>query len=170
MAHGAVCRFGSQILVETTMKLLLLQDVENLGEEGDIVTVKDGFGRNYLIPQRLATVASDGIVRHRKEIQRQRSRRVAKEREDAESLKKELESARVVVAAKVGEGNRIFGTVTSQQVAMELGKQGFDVDRKDIDIAEDIRVTGVYTATVQVFKDLEARVTIEVISEAGAES
>lgn len=152
------------------MKLLLLQDVENLGEEGDIVTVKDGFGRNYLIPQRLATVASDGIVRHRKEIQRQRSRRVAKEREDAESLKKELESARVVVAAKVGEGNRIFGTVTSQQVAMELGKQGFDVDRKDIDIAEDIRVTGVYTATVQVFKDLEARVTIEVISEAGAES
>ncbi len=152
------------------MKLLLLQDVENLGEEGDIVTVKDGFGRNYLIPQRLATVASDGIVRHRKEIKRQRSRRVAKEREDAESLKKELESARVVVAAKVGEGNRIFGTVTSQQVAMELGKQGFDVDRKDIDIAEDIRVTGVYTATVQVFKDLEARVTIEVISEAGAES
>lgn len=152
------------------MKLLLLQDVENLGEEGDIVTVKDGFGRNYLIPQRLATVASDGIVRHRKEIQRQRSRRVAKEREDAESLKKELESARVVVAAKVGEENRIFGTVTSQQVAMELGKQGFDVDRKDIDIAEDIRVTGVYTATVQVFKDLEARVTIEVISEAGAES
>lgn len=152
------------------MKLLLLQDVENLGEEGDIVTVKDGFGRNYLIPQRLATVASDGIVRHRKEIQRQRSRRVAKEREDAESLKKELESARVVVAAKVGEENRIFGTVTSQQVAMELGKQGFDVDRKDIDIAEDIRVTGVYTATVHVFKDLEARVTIEVISEAGAES
>lgn len=152
------------------MKLLLLQDVENLGEEGEIVSVKDGYGRNYLIPQRLATVASEGMVRHREEIQRQQSRKIAKEREDAERLKTELESARVVIAAKVGEGNRIFGTVTSQQIAMELGKQGFEVDRKDVELDEDIRVTGVYTARVSVFKGLEARVTIEVISESGAES
>lgn len=152
------------------MKLILLQDVENLGEEGDIVTVKDGFGRNYLIPQRLATVASEGVVRHREEIQRQRSRKVAKEREDAEALKEQLENARVAIAAKVGEENRIFGTVTSQQIAMELGKQGFEVDRKDIELDEDIRVTGVYTATVRVYKGLDAKVTVEVISESGAES
>ena len=152
------------------MKLILLQDVDNLGEEGDIVTVKDGYGRNYLIPQRMATVASEGVVRHREEIQRQRSRKVAKEREDAEALKEQLENARVAIAAKVGEENRIFGTVTSQQIAMELGKQGFEVDRKDIELDEDIRVTGVYTATVRVYRGLDAKVTIEVISESGADS
>ncbi len=152
------------------MKLLLLQDVENLGDEGEIVTVKDGYGRNYLIPQRLATVASQGMVRHREEIQRQRSRKIAKEREDADQLKNQLEKARVAIAAKVGEENRIFGTVTSQQVAMELSKQGFEIDRRDVTLDEEIRVTGVYTATVQVFKGVEAKVTIEVISESGAES
>lgn len=152
------------------MKLVLLQDVDNLGEEGDIVSVKDGYGRNYLIPQRLARVASDGIVRHREEIQRQRSRKIARQREDADDLKQQLEAARVVIAAKVGEGNRIFGSVTSQQIAVELGKQGFEVDRKDVELEEDIRVTGVYTATVRVFKGVEARVTVEVISETAAES
>lgn len=151
------------------MKILLLQDVDNLGEEGDIVTVKDGYGRNFLIPQRLATIASEGTVRHREEIQRQRARKFAKEKEDAESLKKELENARVVIAAKVGEENRIFGTVTSQQISFELSKQGFEIDRKDIELDEDIRVTGVYTATAKIRKDVEAKVTIEVISESGGE-
>ncbi len=152
------------------MKLVLLQDVENLGEEGDIVTVKDGYGRNYLIPRRLARVASDGLVRHREEIQRQRARKIAKQREDAEKLKEQLEGVRVVIAAKAGEGNRIFGSVTSQQIAVELRKQGFEIDRKDVELDEDIRVTGVYSATVRVFKGVDARVTIEVISEGAADS
>lgn len=151
------------------MKLLLLQDVDNLGEEGEIVTVKDGYGRNYLIPQRLARVASEGMVRHREEIKRQQSRKIAKQHEDAEALKEQLEGTKIVIAAKVGEENRIFGTVTSQQVAIELGKQGFDIDRKDVTLDEEVRMTGVYTATVQVYKGLEAKVTIEVISESGGE-
>lgn len=149
------------------MKLLLLQDVENLGEEGEIVTVKDGFGRNYLIPQRMAAIASDGIIRHHAEIERQRSRKIAQAREDAEALKKQIESAGVVIAAKVGEENRIFGTVTSQQVAVELGKQGFEIDRKDVELDEDIRMIGVYSATVKLRHGLSASLKIEVISEAG---
>lgn len=149
------------------MKLLLLKDVENLGEKGEIVTVKDGFGRNYLIPQRMAAIASDGIIRHHKEIERQRARKIAQAREDAESLKEQIESAKVVVAAKVGEEDRIFGTVTSQQIAVELGKQGFDVDRKDVELDEDIRMIGVYTATVKLQHGLSATLKVEVISDSG---
>lgn len=149
------------------MKLLLLKDVENLGEEGDIVTVKDGYGRNYLIPRRAARIASDGVVRHHKEIERQRSRKIAQVRENAEALKEQIESTKVVIAAKVGEENRIFGTVTSQQLAVELSKQGFDVDRRDIELDEDIRMIGVYTATVKIYRSVNASLQVEVISESG---
>lgn len=149
------------------MKLLLLKDVENLGEEGEIVTVKDGYGRNYLIPQRMAAIASDGVVRHHQEIGRQRARKIAQVQENAESLKEQLQSTKVVIAAKVGEENRIFGTVTSQQIAVELNKQGFDIDRKDIDLDEDIRMIGVYTATVKIYRTVNATLKVEVISESG---
>lgn len=149
------------------MKLILLKDVENLGEEGEIVTVKDGYGRNFLIPQRLGRVASQGAVRHQEEIRRQRSRKVAKVREDAAAIKEQLEGAQVVIAAKTGEENRIFGTVTSQQVSLELNKQGFEVDRRDIELDEDIRMIGVYTATVKIHREINAKVKIQVISESG---
>ena len=149
------------------MKLILLQDVENLGEEGDIVTVKDGYGRNYLIPQRLGRVASEGAVRHQQEVKRQRSRKLAMVREDAAAIKEQLDEANVVIAAKTGEENRIFGTVTSQQVAVELNKQGFEIDRRDVELDEDIRMIGVYTATVKVHRDIQAKVKIQVISESG---
>ncbi len=152
------------------MQLILLKDVEKLGEEGDIVTVKNGYGRNYLIPQRLARVASEGAIRQQQEIQRQSSRKKAKVREDAVAFKEQLEGAQVVIAAKTGEENRIFGTVTSQQVAVELNKQGFEVDRRDIELEEDIRMIGVYSATVKIRQDISATVKIQVISEASGEA
>lgn len=149
------------------MKLLLLKDVDKLGEEGDIVDVKDGYGRNYLIPQQKATMASKGIIRHHQEIERQRARKRAQAQENAEEIKKQLESTKVVIAAKVGEENRIFGTVTSQQLAVELSKQGFEIDRRDIELDEDIRMIGVYSATVKLHRDVAATVKVEVISESG---
>jgi large subunit ribosomal protein L9 len=152
------------------MKLILLRDVDKLGEEGEIVTVKDGYGRNFLIPQRLARVASDGAVRHQKEIQRQSSRKHAKVREDAEKVKAQLDNAQVVIAARTGEENRIFGTVTSQQVAVELNKQGFEIDRRDLELDEDIRMIGVYSATVKIFREISATVKIQVISESSGDA
>ncbi len=152
------------------MKLILLQDVDNLGEEGSVVTVKDGYGRNYLIPQRLARVASDGAIRHQKEIQRQRARKHAKVREDAEAIKEQLEGVQVVIAAKTGEENRIFGTVTSQQVAVELNKQGFEIDRRDVELEEEIRMIGVYTASVKIHREITASVKIQVISESSGDA
>lgn len=152
------------------MKLILLEDVENLGEEGSIVTVKDGYGRNFLIPRRLARVASDGAIRHQQEIQRQRARKHARAREDAEAMKAQLEGAHVVIAAKTGEGNRIFGTVTSQQVAVELNNQGFEIDRRDVQLDEEIRMIGVYSATVKIHRDVSASVKIQVISESSGDA
>ena len=149
------------------MKLILLEDVDNLGEEGEIVDVKDGYGRNYLIPQGLARIATPGTVKARQEEMRQAARRRAKEREDAEGLARELESIEIPIMAKVGEENRIFGTVTSQQIAVELAKRGFDIDRRDIEMNEDIRMIGVYTATVKLAKGVEAQVKVRVMPESG---
>lgn len=147
------------------MKILLLQDVENLGHEGDIVTVRDGYGRNYLIPGRMAVLASDSVVRHQEEIVRQRARKIAREIGDAERVKEQLEAAKVVIAAKVGQENRIFGTVTPTQIAEALGQQGFRIDRKHIAPDEDIRMLGVYTATVHVRKNVSASLKVEVVAE-----
>lgn len=149
------------------MQVILLNDVEHLGESGEVHKVADGYGRNYLIPQGLARVATDGVVRHQREIQRQQERKQVAKKEGAEDLKEELEDMQVVFTAKVGEDNRIFGTVTNQQVAVELNNRGFDVDRRDIELDEEIRFVGAYTATVDVYEDVEATLDIQVIPESG---
>jgi len=149
------------------MEVILLDDVEHLGEAGEIHEVADGYGRNYLIPQGLARVATDGAVRQIKEDQRQQARKQAAKKDQAEELKKELEGMQVVFSAKTGEDNRIFGTVTTQQIAVELGNRGFDIDRKDIELDEDIRQVGVYTATIDLHEDVTASLDIQVIPESG---
>lgn len=149
------------------MKVILLDDVDHLGESGEVHEVADGYGRNYLIPQGLARVATDGAVRHQREIQRQQARKQAVKEEQAEELKEELEDMQVVFTAKVGEDNRIFGTVTTQQVAVELSNRGFDIDRRDIQLDEDIRYVGAYTATIDLHEDVSADLDIQVIPESG---
>lgn len=149
------------------MKVILLDDVDHLGESGEVHEVADGYGRNYLIPQGLARVATDGAVRHQREIQRQQARKQAVKEEQAEELKEELEDMQVVFTAKVGEDNRIFGTVTTQQVAVELSNRGFDIDRRDIQLDEDIRYVGAYTATINLHEDVSAALDIQVIPESG---
>ena len=149
------------------MDVILLKDVEHLGEAGEIHEVADGYGRNYLIPQGMARVATDGAVRHQREIQRQQARKQAAKKEKAEELKKELEDMQVVFSAKTGEDNRIFGTVTTQQIAVELSNRGFDISRRDISLDEEIRQVGVYTATISLREDVSATLDIQVIPEAG---
>lgn len=99
------------------MKVLLLEEMENLGEAGDIVDVKDGYGRNFLIPRGMAKMATSGVVKAWQEERRQASRKLSKAKEDAEALAKEMAGVEVVVFAKVGEENRIFGSVTPVHVA-----------------------------------------------------
>jgi large subunit ribosomal protein L9 len=149
------------------MKVILLQDIENLGEEGEIVTVKPGFGRNYLIPQGQALIATKGAVKARHEEMRQQARKRSQAKDDAEALKRQLDQSEIVVEAKVGEENRIFGTVTSQQVAVKLALQGYKIDRRNVELAEDIRMVGVYTAHVKLHTDVVAQLKVRVVPEGG---
>ncbi len=150
------------------MKVILTQDVEHLGEKGEIHEIADGYGRNYLIPQGMARVATDGAVKQLHEEEQQAARKQAAKKDDAVSIKEELEDMQVVFTAKVGEDNRIFGTVTTQQIAVELSNRGFDIDRRDISLDEDIRHVGQYTAEIDVYKDVTARLSIQVIPESGS--
>jgi large subunit ribosomal protein L9 len=149
------------------MQVILLNDVEHLGETGEVHEVADGYGRNYLIPQGLARVATDGAIRQLRDERRQQARKQAAKKEEAEKIKKELEDMQVVFSAKVGEDNRIFGTVTTQQIAVELTNRGFTIDRRDIALDEDIRYVGAYTATISLRDDVEASLDIQVIPESG---
>ncbi len=144
------------------MKVILKKDIPKLGDEGQIVTVKNGYGRNFLIPQGLAKLATDGAIREHEEMMRQASRKIAQRREENEKLAADLEKVEVAVEVKVGEENRIFGTVTPTQVGVQLGKQGFDIDRRRIELDEDIKVLGVYTATIKLTSDISAQVKVRV--------
>lgn len=145
------------------MKIILLTDIHNLGSEGDVISVKNGYGRNWLIPQGLAQMATPGAVRAFEDQMRQQARRRAQEFNNAEEIKNQLENTVVKVEAKVGEENRIFGTITSQQVALELTMQGFNLDRRIITLNEDIRVLGEYTATVKLHADVHAQLSVHVV-------
>ena len=145
------------------MKVILLTDVPNLGNEGEVISVKNGYGRNWLIPQRLAQMATPGEVRAFEDQMRQQARRRAQERNNAEEIKNQLENAVVNIEAKVGEENRIFGTITSQQVALGLAVQGFNIDRRIITINEDIKVLGEYTATIKLHAEVHAQLSVHVV-------
>ncbi|CAM3312954.1 50S ribosomal protein L9 [Rhodothermus bifroesti] len=148
------------------MKVLLLQDVEKLGHEGEVVTVRDGYGRNYLIPKGLAIQATPSVLKDLAERQRQQARKRARLREEADRMAAELAKTEVVIRAKVGEENRIFGTVTAAQVAEHLSRQGFEIDRRRIEMPEDIRMLGVYTARIRLHPEVTATVKIRVEPEA----
>lgn len=152
------------------MKVILLKDIPKLGEEGEVVGVKDGYGLNYLIPQGLAILATKSAVKNNAELKRQASRKLTQKREEQKQLAEQLSKAEVVVQVKVGAENRIFGTVTPTQVAVQLAQQGFDVDRRNIELTEDIKVLGVYTADVRLSAEAIGHVKVRVEAEASEEA
>lgn len=140
-----------------------MNDVKNLGNEGDVVSVKNGYGRNWLIPQGLAQMATPGVVRALEDQMRQQARRRAQERNNAEEIRNQLENVVVKVEAKVGAENRIFGTITPQQVALGLALQGFKIDRRTVTLNEDIKVLGEYKATVKLHAEIHAQLSVHVV-------
>ncbi len=152
------------------MKIILLQDMENLGEEGQVVGVKNGYGRNFLIPNKMGRLATPNAIRAWEEERRQSARKLAQKKGDAENLAKEIESLELVVTAKVGEENRIFGSVTSQDIAIALATHGIQIERKQIQLDEDIRTLGVYSATIKVHSEVSCQVKVRVDSELAASS
>ncbi|MGA7305234.1 MAG: 50S ribosomal protein L9 [Rhodothermales bacterium] len=148
------------------MKVILKQDVDTLGSTGDIVNVKNGYGRNFLIPRGLAVLATSSNVKVAEENRRQTSHRLERLINDAQELAKRLERLEIVIPARVGEESRIFGTVTTQQIAEALAAKGVEIDRRKIELHEEIRALGVYPASVKLHGDVVAEVKIQVVPEA----
>ena len=147
------------------MEIILKEDVINLGYKNDIVKVKDGYGRNYLIPQGKAVIATESAKKVLAENERQRAHKLAKIKADAEAQAAKLNGVKVVISAKVNEDGTIFGGVGAAQVAEALAAKGFEVDRKAI-VAETVKTIGEYTATINLHKEVKAEVAFEVVAEA----
>lgn len=148
------------------MEVLLKKNMSNLGEKDEIVTVKNGYGRNYLIPRGIAVIATESVKKMNAETLRQRAHKLEKIKLEAEKLAKKLEKAKIVVGAKVGEQGKIFGSVTNVQLASSLKEAGYDIDRKDIKLADSsIKTIGKYKAEVKVFKGITVNIEFEVAED-----
>ncbi len=147
------------------MEIILKQDVKNLGYKDEIVKVKNGYAANYLIPQGFAIMATPSAKKVLAENLRQKAHKEAKLRADAEALAANLSAAAVKVAAKVSSNGKVFGSVSNIQIAEALAALGFNVDRKDIEIAgaDNVKEVGTYEAIVKCYRDIKATVNFEVV-------
>ena len=147
------------------MELILVEDVAGLGYKNDIVSVKKGYGRNYLIPQGKAVIASESARKVLAENLKQRAHKLAKIKADAEELAAKLAPVALTIATKVSATGTIFGAVTNIQIAEALAKLGFEIDRKTIVVKDTVKEVGSYTATVKLHKEVSVEVPFEVVAE-----
>jgi len=148
------------------MEVILNQDVKGLGYKYDIVKVRPGYGRNFLIPRGIATLATESNKKVQAETLKQRSFKEEKLRKEATVNAEKLATVTLKVGAKAGDSGKIFGSVTNIQIAEALKAQGFDVERKNIELnTESIKNLGTYSAKVRLFKEVVANVNFEVVSE-----
>jgi len=148
------------------MKIILREDVEKLGKAGEVVKVKDGFGRNYLIPRKLAVLAN---VRNMKALDHDRrtiETRAKKTRKTAEATAATLSAVSLILPAKAGEEGKLFGAITSRDIAEALGKAGVTVDRKAIQLADPIKQVGDYKVKIRVATDVLPEISVSVVPEA----
>lgn len=147
------------------MQVILKEDVVNLGYKDDVVTVKDGYGRNYLIPQGKAVIASPSAKKVLAENLKQRAHKLEKIKADAQEMATKLEGVALTIGAKTSSTGTIFGSVTNIQVAEALEKLGFTVDRKIIYIKESVKEVGNYKAQIKLHKEVSVEIPFEVVSE-----
>ena len=147
------------------MKIILRQDHQKLGKVGDLVDVKDGFARNYLIPRNIGYQATDGNLRALEEEKHQQTRRLGKEASKAQKLAVELEKTSITLKMKVGEDEKLFGAVTSQMIADSLLEKGFTLDKRIIEIEEPIKALGIYSVGLKLHPTVEAKVKVWVVRE-----
>lgn len=148
------------------MQVILTQAVRNLGAPDDVVKVKPGYGRNFLIPQGLAVLATSSRLKALEEKQKQAAHKQEFLQEQAAAEVEKLQSVKIVIETLAGADGKLFGSVTPLMIANQLKEQGYDIDRRKITI-EDIRSTGEYTATVHLHKAVKADIAIEVIKAEG---
>ena len=148
------------------MDIILLEDVENLGAKDDMVNVKDGYARNFLIPQKKAIAATATAIKVMEENKKQRAHKEARLREEAQAIADKLINKKVKIGAKVSSSGKIFGSVNTIQVAEAINKKGFEIDRKQITLPSDsIKEAGTYTAKIKLFKDVIVELEFDVVGE-----
>ncbi len=147
------------------MKVILLRDINTVGSAGEIVSVANGYARNFLIPKRQALMATDANVAKFESQRRQHEGVADRDKRSAEAQAAELEKASLTATVRVGEGERLFGSVTTQNIADLLKEQGHDVDRRKIELEEPIRALGVYTLPIRLEHDVKASVKLWVVKE-----
>ncbi|PKL82479.1 MAG: 50S ribosomal protein L9 [Ignavibacteriae bacterium HGW-Ignavibacteriae-3] len=147
------------------MKVILRRNFDQLGKVGDIVAVKDGYARNYLIPRQIAYQATKGNILALEEEKKQIVKKEAKELELAQNLANEIEKVSITIPVKVGEEDKIFGTVTSQMIADSMKEKGFDIDKRKIEITEPIKALGIYTVSIKLHPSVSANVKTWVVRE-----
>ncbi len=147
------------------MKIILKENIPGLGYKDDVVEVKDGYGRNYLIPQGKCIIASDAALKQLKEDLKQRAHKIAAAKAEAEAAAKAIEGLKLVIAAKTGANGTVYGSVGAVQIAEALATLGHEVDRKIINVKQPVKMVGAYVATIKFHKEVETEVAFEVVSE-----
>ncbi len=147
------------------MKVILISDVDALGSAGDVVEVKDGYARNFLLPRSVALIANKRNMVVYEKVRQQREAQHTREAREAESLVNTLSEVSCNVAVTAGEGDRIFGSVTAQQIAASLKDLGFDIDRRAVELEEPIRALGVYDVSIRLPAGFKASVKVWVVRE-----
>src|SRR5438445_9976806 len=142
------------------MKIILRQDYEKLGKLGDIVEVKDGFARNFLLPRKIGYLATKGSLRTLEEEKKQTDERQKKDLNSAERLSTELEKLSITLKMKVGEDEKLFGSVTAQMIADAVQEKGFTLDKRSIEIEEPIRSLGIYTVDVKLHNSVTGKLKV----------
>ena len=147
------------------MEVILIQDLANLGFKNDIVKVRDGYGRNYLLPQKIAVIANEANRKQLAETLKQQAHKAAKLLADAQALEAKLAETVIELKVKANEDGKIFGTVTTQNISDALAAQGITIDKKVITIAEPIKQLGEHTAQARLHREVKAEIKLNVVAE-----
>ncbi len=148
------------------MEVILKQDIPNLGHKDDVITVKDGYARNYLIPKGLASNATPSVKKMHAELISQRAHKEDKIKQEAVEISNRMSSIKLTLGAKTSTKGKIFGSVNTIQIAEALKQEGFEIDRKNITIKEEmIKEVGSYTATIKLHKDVYVEIPFEIVAE-----
>ncbi|MBN1883681.1 MAG: 50S ribosomal protein L9 [Deltaproteobacteria bacterium] len=147
------------------MEVILIQDVPSLGDAGDTASVAPGYARNYLIPKKLALPATAGNIRQWEDMKNTRKKAKERDTHAAEAIKEHIEALSITIAKAAGEEDKLFGSVTSSDIAQALEEQGVEVDRRKIVLSENIKRLGDYTVSIKLMTEVTAELKLEVVRE-----
>lgn len=147
------------------MKVIFLKDVKGQGKKGEVKDLSEGYVRNFLLPKGLAAIASEGNVKQLEHQKQSEAKKKEKEKADAQAIAAKLSETVVVIKTKAGEGGRLFGSITSKQIAEELEKLGYHLDKRKIEMNDAIRALGTVTVKIKLYPEVTAQLRVQVVEE-----